>query len=213
MPAAKIAAGNTGPSNREVPVKLRYLLEDINRWAARYELPVNFPASLNSTRMNVGTFVAIERNQARQYVDAGFSLGWGEGADIGTDATLGTLAERMGWPVSEFLQTLSAPEENDQFVASNNEAHERGVFGVPTMLIGTHMWWGNDRLEFLDEFLADKDIGIRIPSLRTVCQEIKQCFGLRKQERESSERGGERQLRSLAIQNCSISQAPPARSA
>ena len=155
LPAAKIAAGNTGPSNREVPVKLRYLLEDINRWAARYELPVNFPASLNSTRMNVGTFVAIERNQARQYVDAGFSLGWGEGADIGADATLGMLAERMGWPVSEFLQTLSAPEENDQFVASNNEAHERGVFGVPTMLIGTHMWWGNDRLEFLDEFLAD----------------------------------------------------------
>ena len=157
LPAAKIAAGNTGPSNREVPVKLRYLLEDINRWAARYKLPVNFPASLNSARMNVGTFVAVERNQARQYVDMGFSLGWGEGADIGSDTTLSTLAERMDWPVSEFLQTLSKPEEKAHFTASNNEAHERGVFGVPTMLIGEHMWWGNDRLDFLEEFLAASD--------------------------------------------------------
>jgi 2-hydroxychromene-2-carboxylate isomerase len=155
LPAAKIAAGNTGPSNREVPVKLRYLLEDINRWAARYKLPVNFPASLDSARMNAGTFIAIERNQARQYVDAGFTLGWGEGADIGSDTTLGALAERMDWPVSDFLKALSAPEQNERFLASNNEAHERGIFGVPTMLIGEQMWWGNDRLDFLEEFLAD----------------------------------------------------------
>ena len=32
-------------------------------------------------------------------------------------------------------------------------AHQRGVFGVPTMMIGDEMWWGNDRLDFLEEFL------------------------------------------------------------
>lgn len=152
LPQAKIAAGNTGPSNREIPVKLRYLLTDINRWAARHHLPVNFPASLDSARMNVGTFFALERDQARDYVRAGFDLGWGQGADIGSDATLTALAEKLGWSASDFLAAVASPEENPAYRSSNTLAHERGIFGVPTMTIGEEMWWGNDRLEFLEEY-------------------------------------------------------------
>ena len=33
-------------------------------------------------------------------------------------------------------------------------ANWRGVFGAPTMMLGEQMWWGNDRLEFLEEHLA-----------------------------------------------------------
>jgi 2-hydroxychromene-2-carboxylate isomerase len=152
LPSAKIAAGNTGPSNREIPVKLRYLLTDINRWAARRHVPVNFPASLNSARMNVGTFYALERGKAREYVHTGFDIGWGQGADIGTDESLIALAEKLGWSATDFLEAVANPAENAAYRASNHEAHERGVFGVPTMTIGDEMWWGNDRLEFLDEY-------------------------------------------------------------
>jgi 2-hydroxychromene-2-carboxylate isomerase len=28
------------------------------------------------------------------------------------------------------------------------------VFGVPTMVVGEHLWWGNDRLQFVDSYLA-----------------------------------------------------------
>ncbi len=35
---------------------------------------------------------------------------------------------------------------------------KRGVFGVPTMMIGEEIWWGNDRLEFLEEFLAAQSL-------------------------------------------------------
>lgn len=152
LPRAKIVAGNTGPSNREIPVKLRYLLADINRWAARQHLPVNFPASLDSARMNAGTFYAMEHGQAREYVQAGFDLGWGQGADIGSEATLNALADKLGWSASDFLASVANPEENPDYGASNTLAHERGVFGVPTMTIGEEMWWGNDRLEFLEEY-------------------------------------------------------------
>jgi 2-hydroxychromene-2-carboxylate isomerase len=153
LTAAKIAAGNTGPSNREIPTKLRYLLTDINRWAERAQLPVSFPASLDSHRMNVGTFYAIERNEQRAYITAGFNIGWGQGADIGADATLATLAESMGWSAKIFLEYVSEPQLNLAYQASNLNAHQRGVFGVPTTVIGDEMWWGNDRLHFVEEFL------------------------------------------------------------
>jgi 2-hydroxychromene-2-carboxylate isomerase len=155
LPAAKVAAGNSGPSNREIPVKLRYLLCDIERWAERYEMPVNFPASLNSARMNAGTFYAIKCDRTREYVTAGFDLGWGQGADIGDDECLTALAGRMQWSAPEFLNYVSDPERNADYEASNSEAHERGVFGVPTMLIGEEMWWGNDRLAFLETYCKD----------------------------------------------------------
>lgn len=45
--------------------------------------------------MNVGTFYAHEQGNDRDYVTAGFDLGWGQGADIGTDDTLTTVAERL----------------------------------------------------------------------------------------------------------------------
>ena len=156
LPAAKVAAGNTGPSNREIPVKLRYLLRDIERWAERYGLPVSFPASLNSARMNVGTFYAHEHGRDHDYVTAGFDLGWGQGADIGSDETLSALAECMQWSPADFLKFVSEPTHHSNYQATNTEAHERGVFGVPTMLIGEEMWWGNDRLEFLEGYCQQK---------------------------------------------------------
>jgi len=40
-----------------------------------------------------------------------------------------------------------------QINRQNREAQQRGVFGVPTAMIGEEMWWGNDRLDFLGEYL------------------------------------------------------------
>lgn len=151
----KKAAGNTGPSNREIPVKLRYLMVDIRRWAARYGgLPVQFPKNLVSERMNIGTFYAQERNQAEDYVREGFKLGWGEGGDLNDDALLARLAGTMGWSADEFLAYLVGSKGRAAFDRTIDEAIRRGVFGVPTMMIGDEMWWGNDRLFFVAEIMA-----------------------------------------------------------
>lgn len=154
LPAAKVAAGNTGPSNRDIPVKLRYLMTDINRWAEKAGLPVNFPASLDSHRMNAGTFYALDRGVAEKYVREAFTLGWGLGGDIGSDQTLTSLAEAMNWSPAEFIAYASAAQELPEYVASNRDAVEKGVFGVPTIIMDEQMWWGNDRLDFVEEFLA-----------------------------------------------------------
>ena len=155
--AAKIAAGNTGPSNRDIPVKLRYLKTDIERWAKRVNLPVSFPPSLDSHRMNAGTFYALDRGLGEKYVREGFNLGWGLGGDIGSDETLTRLAEIMGWPPAEFIEYAGAWKASPEYVESNRQAVEKGVFGVPTIIVDDQMWWGNDRLDFVEEYLAGSD--------------------------------------------------------
>ena len=156
LTAAKRAAGNTGPANRDIPVKLRYLMTDIQRWAALEGLPVIFPASLDSRRMNIGTLFAVARGEEERYIAECFTRGWGGGADIGADETLKAVASTMQWPAAEFLDYLAAPESQEEYRLLNSEAHTRGVFGVPTILIGEEMWWGNDRLQFVETYLQEQ---------------------------------------------------------
>lgn len=153
LPAAKLAAGNTGPANREVPVKLRYLMTDINRWAEKQGLPVNFPSSLDSHKMNAGTFYAMKKGVAQKYVREAFSLGWGQGGDIGSDQTLTRLAEVMEWSPVEFIAYANLAAAQPEYLASNQRAVEMGVFGVPMVIVDEQMWWGNDRLDFVEEHL------------------------------------------------------------
>lgn len=154
LPRAKLAAGNTGPSNRQVPAKLRYLTADMNRWAQRYGVPLKFPKTFASERMNKGTLFAQDRGCTQDYVTAAFSSAWGRGGeDLDDPLLLAKIARELGWPEAEFLAFLDSSQAAERFEALNLEAHARGVFGVPTMLIGEEMWWGNDRLQFLEEFL------------------------------------------------------------
>ena len=152
---AKLAAGNDGPSNQKIPAKLKYMIADLSRWAEHYGVPFNPITGQDSARMNTGTFYAIDRNQVEAYVAEGYRLGYVEGSDLNDESVLSALALAMDWPVDEFLAFLGSSEGRGRYEAGNLEAHARGIFGVPTMMVGDQMWWGNDRLDFLDRFLSN----------------------------------------------------------
>ncbi|ULQ47775.1 2-hydroxychromene-2-carboxylate isomerase [Flagellatimonas centrodinii] len=156
LPAAKRAAGNSGPPNVKIPVKLRYLKTDLDRWAQRYGVPLIFPPSLDSTLLNKAVFFAIDRDAAEVFVRHAWHAVWGEGSDMSDPALLRTLALALGWDAGEVLDFVYSPEGQARYDASNRGAQERGVFGTPTMMIGDDMWWGNDRLDFLEAFLTGK---------------------------------------------------------
>ena len=150
---AKLAAGNTGPSNRDIPVKLKHLRIDMQRWAARYGVPIAPPRAHGSARLNCGTFFAIDRGEARRYVGTAWHRVWGLGGAMNDDALLRDVAARMGWDGDAFLARTIAADAQARYRDATNEARERGVFGVPMMIVGEEMWWGNDRLQFLEEYL------------------------------------------------------------
>jgi 2-hydroxychromene-2-carboxylate isomerase len=156
LPAAKLAAGNTGPPNVSMPIKLRYLRKDLDRWAERYKIPISFPPSLKSELANKGVFFAEAKGQCEDYVRHVWSHSWGEGQDMSSEELLAEIASELGWEPDAFLAYVHSEEAEDAYRLSNEEAHSRGVFGAPIMMIGEEMWWGNDRLFFLDEYLSSQ---------------------------------------------------------
>ena len=153
---AKLAVGNTGPSNREMPVKLEYLVKDLKRWAAKYDLPFGFIGNVNTALINKGVFYAEKHDRTEDYVREAYRLTWGESGAPDDVEVLRKLALSFGWRPSDFLDFIASEEAETSYRASINEAIKKGVFGVPTMMIDGEMWWGNDRLFMVDEYLFSR---------------------------------------------------------
>jgi 2-hydroxychromene-2-carboxylate isomerase len=152
---AKLSVGNTGPANRELPIKHRHLRLDLQRWAKYYGVPLTTPAGYGSHRLNRGAFYAIDRGVAARYVGTAWQLVWGEGGAMNDDRLLASVAERMEWDADEFFAFTASDTASSQLRAMNDMAFEHGVFGVPTMRVDDQMWWGNDRLRFLEMHLQE----------------------------------------------------------
>lgn len=151
IPSAKLAAGNFGPSNREVGPKFSVLVEDLKRWAQHYQVPFTFPPNLDCSRWNIGAL--YEGECSKEYVDIGFDSIWGKGIDPMDDEPLINCANQMGWEPQAFLDFTSGSEGATKFRQQCVYAHDAGVFGAPIMIVDDEIFWGNDRLIFLERSL------------------------------------------------------------
>ena len=70
-----------------------------------------------------------------------------EGADLGDADAVVEAGRRAGIDAGELRDALEAAEVKDALRAATDEALALGVFGVPTVIVGGRMFWGDDRLE------------------------------------------------------------------
>lgn len=161
LAVVKKAAGNTGPSNRDIPPKFAYLKHDFARWAELYDVPFAFPDPSNappdprnSELSQRGVLFAERYGKAHDYISAIWLQTWGGGKFIGDPVVVETAVREAGLPEQAFFAFVSSEEAAAGYQATTEEARQRGVFGVPIMICDGQMWWGNDRIDLLDRYLA-----------------------------------------------------------
>ncbi|MDP7040632.1 MAG: 2-hydroxychromene-2-carboxylate isomerase [Myxococcota bacterium] len=147
------ACGNTMPA--QVPAKAQYMLHDLKRWAAFYNVPlcgfdeVVFP--LNTILpMRVAT-AALQGGRGDEFAWKVQSAYWGQGKNVSEAEVLGGLLEEMGDGAERFLEAAQDQPIKDALRATTDEAVERGAFGAPAIFVGCEQFWGNDRLALLEE--------------------------------------------------------------
>lgn len=151
---AKLAGGNFAPSTRAMPSKAAFIRRDRLGWAQRYGLPMTDPKAFRAPRLNSGLLLAQDRGVAREYADAAFHRVWGLGGDPDDPQLLAQVCGVLGWDADEFVAHVESPAARERYAQVQKKAWDQGVFGVPMMTVGTDMFWGNDRLDFLEECLA-----------------------------------------------------------
>ena len=139
-----------------VPNKGRYMFTDIQRWAKRYGVPANpnphFPVNtLNAMRAAVA---AVDQPNFADFHRAMFRGVWVDGQNLADEAVLKSTIDAAGLDGAALLARSKDQAVKDTLRKNSEEAVERGAFGAPTFFVGDEMFWGNDRLDFLEEALA-----------------------------------------------------------
>jgi len=149
------AVANKSPM--EIPAKGRYLLVDLERFAARYGVPFSHNAffPINTLTLMRGATGLQMRDPARmvRYVDAVYRAIWVDGKNMNDPATVGAVLQGAGFDSMAVLALAAEPEVKERLKAVTQDAVGRGVFGAPTFFVGGRMYWGQDRLDFVREAL------------------------------------------------------------
>lgn len=155
--------GWDGRSNPErAKKKLPLTRQDVTRWARRMQIPFGAPPiTTDPTRAGAASLYAEEQGRLKDYVIAILHAEWGEGRDIGDAAVLRDVATEIGLDADALLAAADDPARQKKLVDNWIEADEKGVFGVPTFIIGDQIFWGQDRMGFLAEHLDE--LGLRRP--------------------------------------------------
>jgi 2-hydroxychromene-2-carboxylate isomerase len=125
-------------------------IADCEARAARHGLgPIRWPEPWPTNDVLVARAMAFaEREGAlEQFALASMRAAFLEGDDLGDAGILESVARRIGLDPELLSRALAHPEIKDTVRATHEEAMSLGVFGVPTVVLGAELFWGDDRLE------------------------------------------------------------------
>jgi len=148
------AAGNSPPFT--VPNKGAYTAKDSQRWAARYGVPFNanphFP--VRTVLPMRAAVVLLDAPEFPAFHRAAFEAMWRDGLDVGDEGVLREILSKVGCDADAVIARCGEPEVKEQLKRNTAEAVERGAFGAPTFIVDGELFFGNDRLDFVEEALS-----------------------------------------------------------
>lgn len=150
------ATGNASPA--AIPAKGRWMNTDLSRWAKRFGTAFNrnpyFP--INTLHLMRGATGLLGDPRFMAYCDAVFDAMWMEPTNLGDPEELATVLKRIGVEPDEFRALVERDDVKDRLKMTTEAAVERGVFGAPTFFVDDEMFFGQDRMDFVEEALTAK---------------------------------------------------------
>lgn len=146
----------TRPDSRQ-----RYHEVELDRWRRHLGTPLNLRPRHYPCRTIETAAQAVIAIQRAGHDASGFSFAvqralWAEDRDIADLAALREMAaETVGaGAAEELVREPQTPEVVAEWEGNLAEAELRGIFGTPTYVVDGELFWGQDRLEFVDRALA-----------------------------------------------------------
>lgn len=139
-----------------IPAKGAYMVQhDLPRFAKRYKVPLtfnpNFP--INTLPLMRGAIAAQRLGCFDVYVDAVFDATWVDGKNMGDLETITEVLGEAGLDVESIFTLSQDPEVKLALIEATEGAVARGAFGAPTLFMDGEMYFGQDRLDFIEEAL------------------------------------------------------------
>ncbi len=147
------------PLAKRAPQRQAYRLLELRRFSEWLGLPLNpqpryFPvAGDDAARLIIAVDLAHGTEAALSLSGALLGAVWAQERDIADAAVLAALLAESGLP-AERLADARSPAVQQRYDACTQQAIAAGVFGVPSYVIDGEIFWGQDRLDFVQRRLA-----------------------------------------------------------
>lgn len=134
-----------------------YRMQELKRWRAFLDIPLNLQPAHWPANDKIATGLVIAAREegldAARLAGAYMRAVWAEERDIGDEATALKIAGEQQIDGAQLLPQLERCLEM-RVADSLSAMNERNVFGAPSYVIGDEVFWGQDRLEFVERALS-----------------------------------------------------------
>ncbi len=140
-----------------VPLKGAWMNADLQRYAELYDVSMtfnpNFP--INTLYLMRGAIAAEQMGVFDLYVETVFDAMWHEPVNMGDPAIVTEVLSKAGINAEELFNRIEDTNLKEVLKDNTANAIERGVFGCPATFYKNELYFGQDRLFFIERDLRD----------------------------------------------------------
>jgi 2-hydroxychromene-2-carboxylate isomerase len=148
------------PLPKRAPQRQAYRMMELKRWREHLGVPLNlepkfFPADeLPAAKCVIALRELGRMADAIKLAHAVLYALWVEEKNTGDPATLQSIVSGCGLDAASVVKASETPGMAEKRESYTKYAIDQGVFGAPSFVIGREIFWGQDRLDFVDRKLA-----------------------------------------------------------
>ena len=144
------------PPPQRPPVRQRYRLVELQRIAEMRGLPIKLkPAHwpFDATLCDSCMIAIDEQGDAGDFIFSVLSGVWAEDADMADEAQIAEKITAAGFDAPTILKRAKSEDVAAKRMANTDEATAADAIGVPAFVLNGEVFWGQDRIEFIDHAL------------------------------------------------------------
>jgi 2-hydroxychromene-2-carboxylate isomerase len=159
MDAAKVFPVSGGlPLPKRAPQRVAYRMIELKRWRDYLGLPMHvepafFPVAGDSAGRLISVATGVDPAKAVTLAGEILKCVWERQENIADDAVLARCAVAAGLDGSAMLAASKEPAAQDAYDKATQDAIDAQIFGAPSYVFNGELFWGQDRLDFLERAL------------------------------------------------------------
>ena len=135
-----------------------YRMQELKRWRDQLNIELTLEPRFFPTndQLAARTIVATQRigKDPSELVHGLMRACWVEDQDVAEASVVKSVLDAVGLESETLLAHADNEDCRSEIEANTEEAISRNVFGVPAYVIGDELFWGQDRLDFVERLLS-----------------------------------------------------------
>ena len=147
------------PLGQRAPQRQAYRLMELQRFSQHLKVPLNlkpryFPVGGDdAARLIIAADLALGAQAAMKIAGAILAACWAQERNMADDKVLAELLGEQDLPGS-LMEASRTQAVQERYETYTQAAIDAGVFGAPSYVVDGEIFWGQDRLDFVERALA-----------------------------------------------------------